>query len=192
MPLSNSNLTNGLSINKINRITLTNHALERAAERLGIQNNAHATGFFREKLRDATRVGETLSRDGNESILYANDGVGMHLSPDLEKVITVCIYNPLLYDPIKDKVKFLYDKELRKISRAERAKMRRMNYIKAELQIELAELNLRSLRTRSQAVRDSCQARTNAIQYHLQELEREVKLIQNSKRQLSKVLSTLV
>jgi hypothetical protein len=190
--LGKVNQDNGLSINKISKITLTNHAHERATERFGLKDRAQATGFFREKLRTAGRLGEVIAADGNDAVLYANEGVAIYLSPDLEKVITVCIHNPFKYNPLKDKVQLLYSKELRKISRTEKAQVRRVKHTKAELEIELAELNLRLLRTKSKAVKTSCEARIMAIKNHLHELEKELKGIQDSKRQISKVLTTLV
>src|SRR5690625_1326860 len=86
----------------VKEIVLSDHALKRAQDRVGWRRH-EALKFTREYLMKATEIGEVkCEEDGNVSILFAYQGVAIHVAPSRKVVITMYRKQTLLYNPLKD------------------------------------------------------------------------------------------
>lgn len=174
------------------KVKITEHAYKRASDRLGLTNRNHATGQIRSILKNAQRIGLIVSEDGNESILYALNRIAIYLSTDLQRVITVNRFENITYVPVKQKVKEIHEKELRKLDKVISSKTKYTKIIKAELGIEIANLSYRLIKTRSQSVKMACEARIKAIREYIKQLDDEVSQVQNAKRQLARSMVSVI
>lgn len=170
----------------VKKITMTEHAYQRAKERFNMPDRSHALNHFRVTLKLAKKVGQTIVDDGTETILYAHGRTAVYLSLDLKTIITVNKFEYVSYQPIKDKVEALHRKEFKKLERIEKSKIRKLNDIKLKYAIEIAQLNYRQKRTRSNQVREYCESRKKEINIMFAEFEKEISEIQSNKRQIAR------
>lgn len=170
----------------ISNINFSDHSFVRIGERLNIKDTKQAKGTIKSMLKKAKCIGLVTDEEGRESVLYAHGRTGIHISPDLNKVITVIRQDVVSFEPIKNKMTELLEKEIRKLTRKENARVRQLTELKYEAKCEVAELELRSFRSRSQSVKMACQSRIKAIEISLEQLEQEITEIRNLKRQVSR------
>lgn len=176
-------LRNGLNVD---RMSIRRHAQHRAIVRFNRASKKDARGYIRSTLRNAVFVGETTCDKGNPGLLFAYHRHGIVVSPDRREVITVIKLESVTYEPLKAQVRELHAKEYRKFDRKERALRKRLELIKAEADVEIAELRLMALKTNSIPRRLACKARINAINEYIRELEEEIKEITDEKRRVTK------
>ncbi|TCJ00011.1 hypothetical protein [Cytobacillus praedii] len=173
------------------QITLTSHCLLRAKERFKMDEPS-AIGYFRSKLSTAKKIGLVISEDGSPCILYANGRVGMYVSLDHTEMKTVIKHESVTYEPIKSKVAELHAKEFRKIARKETTYKRRLENSILEVNLEIANLELRKHRTRSISVKNACEARIAALRLHIKEKEDEIEEIIATRRQIARSMVSVV
>lgn len=174
-----------------NKIILSQHAVRRSKERLNMDKD-NATGYLRSCLKKAKKIGIVVDTDGSESILYANGRIGIYVSTDHEEIKTVIKHENITYSPLKSKIEELHSKELRKFKRKENACVKRLENTILEANVEISQLELRMYRSRSVSVKTACKARISAIKIHIGELEDEIKMIQDSHRQIARSMVSVV
>jgi hypothetical protein len=179
----------------LDNLQISTHAQQRAIERCKLDNTKlkEVNRYIRRNLSLAEYVGKVSSSDGTESELFVNGSVCFHLSLDQSVVKTVIkIDNKVPFSPITDKVKCLVHKEFRKLDRAEKARIKKLELFKRESDAEISYLKLREYKSRSQAVKFSCQGRIAALELRKQELENQLIQIKTDKRQVVKTLLTVI
>ncbi|SMO92232.1 hypothetical protein [Melghirimyces algeriensis] len=176
-------IINGLDVD---RMRVSRHAIRRARERYNRANDKDAEGYIRGILRRAEFVGETLDDEGNHAYMFAHGRHAFIVSLDHKTILSIQRFESITYGPLKEKVRDLHAKEYRKLDRRERAMRRRFELIKAEADVEIAQLRLTALKTRSEARRLACQARINAINEYINDLKTEIKTVADEKRHVAR------
>lgn len=172
----------------VEQLKFTNHALKRIKERFNLKENSRQAilNYCKGQLRHAKRIGIVVSDDGKEAVLYAIGRQAYYLTPDETEVITVMRHEKITYNPIKDKIKVISERELRKLDRKEKSKCKYLELVMLEADLELSELKYRLYKTRSKAVKMACQARIKALEMRLQELKDEINQIKKEKTKIAK------
>lgn len=176
----------------VNKITLSEHALKRVNERLGIKDTKTAVKTIRNTLKQAKRIGVVQDKKGEESVLYAYDGLAIYLTLDLTKVKTVIQRTELNYQPIREKVVELHKKELRKVERIEQMKKKRLRLEKLRINIELARLEYRKETTRSKNVKAQCDKEIKEYKSYIKSLESELDKISTQKKMIAHSLVSVI
>jgi hypothetical protein len=176
------------------QVQMTDHAYQRAVERFNMaeDNKKHILNYFKSILKDARLIGEVICEKGNKSILYANRRIAIYLSPDLKKIYTVNKFESVTYEPIKNIVSEILAKEIRKLTRVENARVKKLELIKVESEVDIAELRCRAFKTKSPSVKVACKARIKAIEEYIDELENEIQLMQITKRSMARSMVAVV
>jgi hypothetical protein len=179
---------------KVGEVGLSDHGYERAVERLELKykDRNSVLGFLRKVLKEAICLGEVLDEDENWSVLYAKNRIAIYLSLDLKTIITVNRFENVTFEPIKEKLKGLCEKELRKLRRKERCLVRRNERELLKCKVELAELDLRAYKTRSNNVRKQCKERKKEIEKYIADMEKELKNVRDTIRRVSKSLVSVI
>ncbi|TVY09835.1 hypothetical protein FPZ49_10695 [Paenibacillus cremeus] len=180
------------------KLQVTEHAVKRAKERFNRRDRNDVLNFCKAHLGAAQYIGKTTS-DNGEGLMFSRHGVMIVLSEDLSKVITLMeienrshIARTEPNTPLYKKLKSLYETEIRKLERSEKSCNKKVDYIKAELNVELSQLNLKLLKTRSESIRCACKARINAIETYIKDKESELCNIQSEKKKIIKALACIV
>jgi hypothetical protein len=176
----------------VNKISMSDHAFKRADQRFGITDRSKALSEFRQKLKHAKIIGTVKDDYGNDCYLYGAGKTAIVIATDEPLIITVYRQDGITYDPLKRKVAELHAKEFRKLQRTEIARVRRLETVKLEADLEIAECKYRIHKTRSASVRIACQGRINAVNMHVCELENEIKQIQSTKKSVAKSMISVI
>lgn len=172
----------------VEQLKITNHALKRVKERFNLKDGSKQAilNYCKGQLKHAKRIGIVISEDGKEAVLYAIGRQGYYLSLDETEIITVMRHEKITCDTIKDKIKEISERELRKLDRKEKSKRKYLELAILEANLELSELKYRLYKTRSKAVKMACQARIKALEMRLQELKDEINQIKKEKTKIAK------
>lgn len=178
----------------INSINLTPHSVERAIERMELKRTKpeEVTSFVRKLLLTSDHLGRVASIDGHESEMYINNKYSFHVCPESLCVKTVLKYDKLPYNPAQSKVKSLLHKEFRKLNRCEQAKLKRLKLHKLEVASEIADLELKIFKTKSQSVKLACKGRIAALRQSLTDFENEIERIKTEKRQVAYAVASIM
>lgn len=175
-------------------ISLSEHAYMRTKERLNLSNTSkeHALNAVKSLLSRATYIGEQKCERGEKSYMYTCDGFAIYLGLDMKTVKSIVkITVKGHYTKLEPKIKELYDKELRKKGREERAKNRKMEHLKIKSELEIAQLRYRKFRTRSHNVKIDCENKIRSIEENIKSQEEELSEVQKDIRKLTQVLAVL-
>jgi hypothetical protein len=173
-------------------IKFTNHALQRAKERFN-KSPKEAIPYFRSVLKEAKYIGIIEDSESNKSgQLFANKRIAIHLSMDCNAVLTVYKADTVTYEPLKDKVLELHKKKFNHCTITERAKQKRLDMLKLETEVEIAECKLRLHKTKSNAVKLACEARIKAIKQSLLEYQHEIEELQSEKRRIARSMISVM
>lgn len=176
----------------VTQVKFSNHAIMRAKERFN-KNQKEAIPYFRSVLKQAKYIGVIEDSDNNRSgQLFAYKRMAIHLSMDCKTVLTVYKADTVTYEPLKDKVMELHKKKFNHCVIKERAKQKRLEQLKLESEVEIAECKLRQHKTRSIAVKNACAARINAIKQSLVEYQHEIDEIQIEKRRVARSMISVM
>jgi hypothetical protein len=178
----------------VKKVIITDHALLRAKQRShwSKMKDEQIIGNLRALLKRAKRICNSVCERGNPSVMFAVDKYEIHLSPDLTKMHTIMRQEDITYAPIKNKMLELLEKEIRKLQRKEGARIKYLERLTYDCKVEMAELERQIFRTKSPSVKQSCQARLNAINTSIQEYKDEIKSIQDEKRRVSRSLVAVI
>ncbi|WNF07440.1 hypothetical protein [Brevibacillus borstelensis] len=166
---------------EIDGIFIRAHAIDRAYERFGIPRSQAAQWIY-ERFRESSLVTQNIYSYTNEGHVYATRGIALGVDVDRKTIRTV-FYNTKRFPPsISEKVRVIVAKELRKIERKIDEINRSLPLQRAALEYERAERMLALLGTRSVAKKMALQARINAIDIHLNELDEELERLIEAKK----------
>lgn len=185
---------NGHNDLKLKDIALTSHSTDRARERLNITTKDYNTilGRVRNELKLAKYIGVILDDEGKESHLYSYNNIGYYLTMDKKKVATIMIHNKISYAPLKKNMIELHKKEIRKLTRAEVARLKRFDEFKLKMQMEVSALEYKIHRSRSKRAKNTYMNMIDQWNQQHKELEDEIVNIKKEKRRVSRSLVALI
>jgi hypothetical protein len=176
----------------VTQIKFSNHAIMRAKERFNMHQK-DAIPYFRSILKQSKYIGVIEDSDNNRSgQLFAYKRMAIHLSMDCKTVLTVYKADTVTYEPLKDKVLELHKKRFNHCTITERAKQKRLEQLKLESEVEIAECKLRQYKTKSTAVRNACEARILAIKQSLLEYQHDIEELQSEKRRIARSMISVM
>ncbi|MET3508290.1 hypothetical protein [Halalkalibacter oceani] len=178
----------------VRQVEVSDHAITRAKQRTSWANmkKEQVIGNIRALLKRSEEICETVDEDGKPAILFAVERVAIYLTLDYKTVITIIRHEQVTYMPIKSKLLELHKKEIKKLERREKARIRRLEDLTIDCNVEIAELKRRIHRTKSESVKKACEARISAIRATIKEYKHEIKSIQDEKRQASRSLVAVI
>jgi DNA repair exonuclease SbcCD nuclease subunit len=173
------------------KLTISNHALDEAVKKFGRQHKL-AEGWIRSNFSQAKYIGMVLDDEAaKECRLFSHQRICFILATETDHVITV--YPRRHATPtLTSKINAIIEKEVRKAERKVRAVLNRNTLIKADVKVEIAELERRIVRTKSQSVKSACQARINALNEYLSEITTEEGNVKKEKSTLLKGVAMYV
>jgi hypothetical protein len=167
------------------KITVTRHAIDEAVKDFRVPHRT-AEEWIRSNFRKSRFIANIISGEGKPTRLFGYNGIAFAVDPHEDRVITVYPATP--QTSVRDRVREMVTRELRKIERRERVLERKIALTKAELEIEKAQLQLRLLRARSEATKLACQARINAINEYFTQLDADLLAVKHEKRAVAKTV----
>lgn len=171
----------------IDGITIRKHAIDRAVERFGVPRDRAAQWIY-DRFRESSVVVENIRSLTNEGHVYATEGIAIGIDADRKTIRTV-YYNTKKFPPlISDKVRDIVAKEMRKLERKINAVNKTLSLQKAALEYERAERVLALVSTRSLAKKMALQARINALETHLNEINAELASLVEQKKHVATAL----
>jgi gamma-glutamylcyclotransferase (GGCT)/AIG2-like uncharacterized protein YtfP len=180
-------------ISPFDSIKMSTHANSRANQRFNL-SKTEALECFRDTLKKARYLGVVSDKYGSEGKLYTINKIAIITTLDLAEIKTVYRREDVTikYEPIRKKMCEFHDKELRKLNRRESSMVKKLELLKLETQVEIAQLNLRLHKTRSQAVKNVCKARANAINERIHEIESEINQIRKDRNTITKSIIAVI
>lgn len=157
---------------------VSTHACEKATERFNVKPS-QAEEWIRRNVKQSIYVNILYGDKGSAepSRLYVHKGIGFVLASESNVVKTVM--EPHSYYSIQDRVYGIVRSKLRQATEHERKVTRRNNVMKAELNVERAEIDLRLLRARSSGRINALGARRTAITERIAELDDEIREVRH-------------
>lgn len=142
-------------------VKIEKHAIDRAVQRFGVQRE-NATKWIQTQFSLAQFIGEHDDSSGKRRRLYSNGFVLFGVSTRDMAIVTV--YKPTTKSAdIKRKVTDFVAKEVRKIQRKLEMVERESTIKIAEMRLEIAQVDLRKAKSRSDSVRLACDSRVSAL-----------------------------
>lgn len=159
---------------------ITDHAQDRAVKRFGI-NRRSAVNWAKQKASISRYVTDVLDDNGKPGRLFVSNGVG--LIADIAKDVIVTIVDPKSYgySDLNRKLSRFATQELAIAERNETKQLRNIELLRAEIEIEMGELRLRLLKTRSLPKKLAIQGRMKALEMRLAELPSEEHAVKREK-----------
>jgi predicted Zn-ribbon and HTH transcriptional regulator len=172
--------------NFIGKVRVSQHALDRAVDRLGIAAEK-AEQWIRDNVKKAEFVSVITAEDGRLSRLFAFQRVAYIMPLDTDLVVTVYTQH---YAPseMQQKVQAVAKRELAKVYRKEKAIERKVRVEKSRLSVELAKCQYRMEITPSRSVISANNARVAEIQAQINVLDSELLSVQKEKSSIAKGL----
>ncbi|WP_077297394.1 hypothetical protein [Virgibacillus pantothenticus] len=159
-------------------VQVTKHARERAEQRFGIPRKQ--TGkWLRQKFSRATHISDIIGDDGNEARLFVVDGILLVVDKAEDRIITVM--TPNWTKETCGKMRNFARQEITKEKTKERRRLNALTRLQAEIEIEIGELRLRLLKTRSLPKKLAIQGRIKALKMRLEELPQEEHIIKRKR-----------
>jgi hypothetical protein len=155
-----------------NGVWVKNHAIHRAFQRFGVRK-ADAPEWLVTQYRKAKFVGNCVDSYGKHGRIFAAEGITLAVHPGRDIIRTVYL-GSISSIQLYEKFSGLARKEQRKLQRRLDVRQRELSRYTAALNVEKAELAFIKETTRSVAKKMACQARINAINQFLAELQTEI------------------
>lgn len=167
-------------------IKISDHATKQTMIREHLKDEGLANSFLKNTLLISKPIGETFDENGKPAILFAKKNKGIYLSPDLTTIVTF-IPQEKTYSSVKTKVVQFLEKEVKKLDRIEKRKVKEFTELKLVTNIEIAELEYEiHKRSKDKAFVNAATARINAIRQSISEYHEEILNIQREKTHTSK------
>ncbi|MGG0793129.1 hypothetical protein ABE137_03755 [Brevibacillus laterosporus] len=171
------------------RLCITKHAIEEATKDFGIEPRK-AASWVAETAKKAEYISHVIGIDKKHGHLYGYNRACFIVRESAANTLTVVTVHPAKPRAvIRNKVETLLSRELRKMETQERTLHRKITLIKAELEIEKAELNLRLLRARSESKKLAYKARIKAINEYFTQLDGDLLAVKHDKRGVAKSIA---
>lgn len=176
-----------------NRIVISSHAMIRIRERLGInKNNSETTKIIRSYLKDAKYIGIVLDEDNKEGRLYAHNGVAYYITLDKKCLMTVTKETKTRVSLLQNKVIDLYKKEIRKLTRKESARLKRLYELELKNKMDVATLEYKIHRSRSPKAKAEYNKQIEQLNKEFELMQKEIDDIRKEKKKLSKSLVAII
>lgn len=159
-------------------VQVTKHARQRAERRFGITRKDSA-GWLRGKFAKATHITNIIGDDGNPARLFVSDGVLIVVDKGADRIITVM--TPNWTRETCDKLRNFARSEITKEQTKERRRLNAVTRMQAEIEIEVGDLRLRLLKTRSLPKKLAIQGRIKALEMRLDEIPQEQHVIKRKR-----------
>lgn len=186
-------LPNGLTRTIVANLKFTEHAIKRIRERMDLHTRNVAEATIRDYLINADFVGTVIAEDGNESLCYVHNRIGIYLEPTKQRVITVYDYEVGQFeylinhmDDIKKAVIEVQKKKMKQLNQKHRRIARKAVENKYDFAVEIAELDRKIFKTKSDKVREKYQKRKDELVSLMEEEHKSVLAIEKDMRMLSK------
>jgi hypothetical protein len=177
----------------VKKYNVTQHAVKRVVERLGIHED-NVINYINQLMQTAYYNGDSASKYGITRVYdHYKTRTRIILDKD-DRVVTIYRIQEELNTTelpayFRDKLKILFKKEHANLDLMERKVERRNTLSIAEIKVELAELNLRLLRARSESTINAINARVKALEIAIDERNEEVNEIKRNKEFISKAVT---
>jgi hypothetical protein len=168
----------------MNKVKLSDHAFNRVKERFDITDKNQSLKRVKKIVAQGTYLGKIADKEGIEGNLYAHNQDMVSLADD-GTIKTVMKRESFTYDPLKIKFLDICAKEMRKLNRRENATKRKLKNFTFDYNLEVAELERRSHRTRSHNVKMGCRSRRIVLDNEMNLLKQKITNIQNEKRKIA-------
>lgn len=170
------------------KITVTQHAIDEAVKDFRVPRQT-AEEWVRSTFRKSRFIANIISAEGKPCRLFGHHRIALVLDATENVVITVYPRHPNnSVTSITRKVDEMLARELRRAERKETRLERIIRLTKAELTVEIAQLELRLLRARSESTKLACQARINAINEYFAQLDADLLATKKEKSAVAKTV----
>lgn len=166
------------------KITVSQHAMDEAVRDFRV-NHKLADEWIRSNLRKARFIAVAVGEKGNTVRLFGFQRIAFVLDKSENHVITVYPRHHAT-SILKQKVEMVVFRELQKMEKLESATERKHRLLKAEMNVERAQLLLKLERVRSEDLRLAYQARVRAIDESIQQLDEDFMKIRKDKAAIAK------
>lgn len=199
-------------------LDIDDHAVKRAIQRFKRKDKADALGYCKSLLGHSRYVGETTCDRGNRAHMFiAPNKVEIYLTLDLLQVKTLmdnkdkkyivydksekssesydeleCVFSEVKQIPLQDKLIKLYQIEFKKHDRLEKKMNKEFTEYRLQKNIEIAQLHLEAYNSKSNKIKEIILIKIKGIEDILSSNLLELKKIQDDKRKIAKVLSSLL
>lgn len=193
--LIKNELDNGLTNEIVNTINISHHAKERCKERLNTKNDTESDILIRDYLRKASYIGVYPTVEGEESHFYSYNSVGVHLNLERTNVNTIVVYGKnyisevfQFVEEVKECMLEAQTKYMKKLSRTRNSLKRKAVEEELDTRIEIAELERKIYKTKSEKARVRYEQRKAEL---LVQLSEQQKLLRELERKIRKVGGSL-
>lgn len=166
------------------KIAVTQHAIDEAVKDFRVSRK-YAEEWIRSNLRKARFIAQVVGEDGNHGRLFGFQRITFVLAANENTVITVYPRHHVT-PTLREKVESIVFRELHKIERLESVTERKHRLIKAELNVEVAQLLLKMERARKESTKLACAARIAAINEYFAQLDEELTQVLKEKAAIAK------
>lgn len=159
-------------------VQTTKHARQKAEQRFGIPYK-QTERWLRQKYASSTYISDMIDDKGNEARMFVSNGVLLAVDKDVDRIITVM--TPNWTGETRMKMRKFARQEITKEKTKERRRLNALTRLQAEIEIEIGELRLRLLKTRSLPKKLAIQGRIKALKMRLDQLPQEEHVIKRKR-----------
>jgi hypothetical protein len=180
-----------------NKIKLTDHSIQRIRERLNIKDTTYALNFVKDIIKNGEYLGEHFGGSPNDESelcsMFVAKGIMVIVNSKME-VVTVMKKEDHTYfhDRLRNQYIKLGTKEIRKLNRREQTLHKRLEEYQLEYDVQMALLNKRMYKTRSNNVRKVCKTEKKQLNSSLNTLKQQIRDVQLEKRKVAYSLSVFL
>src|SRR5690606_35523284 len=138
------------------------------------KNNQYISEFINGIISESEYITDTTATDGNTCSMYVNNGIATYINKSTKAVVTVNKFKKATYCPLHPKIVEMHRKEVRKLDRKEQVVLNKIEEYELESAVELAQLELRKHRTRSNNVKRECIMKIDLINGQKERLKSEL------------------
>jgi hypothetical protein len=183
---------NGLKVD-VTQITPSEHYLERIKKRFEISDKHKAIEFYEDILINGEYLGLSYDKDSlKQAHLFAKDNKAVFVSEGFERVVTTYKQEAVIYDHPKYEIKNYIQRKISKLRKLDTVMDKRLHRTTLEVNLEIAELELKLHRAKSQDKKFAYQGRINALRLHKNTIESERRLIATQLREYTNSLISFV
>jgi hypothetical protein len=182
----------GLKVD-VTQVTPSEHYIERLEQRFGIKDRVKAIQFFEDILINGEYLGLTYDRETlKPAHLFAKNNKAVFLSKDFECIVTTYKQETVIHEHPRYEIKNYIQKKINKLRKVDAVMDKRLHRTTLEVNLEIAELELKLHRAKSQDKKFAYQGRINALRLHKNAIESERRLIATQLREYTNSLISFV
>lgn len=174
----------------LSQVIVSNHAVDRAVERLGLKRE-DVRRIIRNNLRNAEYIADVNGVDGKFGRMFAYEGVAYVLDTRYDQVVTIYRCD-MKHITLAERFAKMARAELRKWQRVEKVTERDVTIKKARLDVEAAECRYKMAITPSKAVIRANTSRLREIDAELTTLDEKLAEAVRMKTAVAKNLTVFI